>query len=95
MTSSQQIAFAASIKHQKVNEISCDANPDIVPHEGNKGRRHGMMHTHLHCKQQEMKVVDDEFSLREIQEKNRCIRSGIGHREMEKQNSCRVSGWYL
>jgi hypothetical protein len=53
MNSSQQTASVASIKHQMVNEISCDANPDIVPREGNKGRRHGMMHTHLHRKQRD------------------------------------------
>jgi hypothetical protein len=46
-----------------VNEISCDASPDIIPRKGNKGKRHGMMHTHLHCKQQEMTVVDDEVGL--------------------------------
>jgi hypothetical protein len=65
MNSKQQSAFVASIKHQTVNEISCHANPDIIPREGNKGRRHGMMHTHLHCKQQEMKVVD-AFSMSEF-----------------------------
>jgi hypothetical protein len=63
MNSNQQIASVASIKHQMVNEISCDASPDIIPREGNKGKRHGMMHTHPHCKQQEMKVVDDEVSM--------------------------------
>jgi hypothetical protein len=69
MTSSQQTAFVASIKHQTVNEIACDASPDIILREGNKGKRHGMMHTHLHCKQQEMKVVDDEVSMRDLRTK--------------------------
>jgi hypothetical protein len=63
MNSSQQNAFVASIKHHTVNEISCHANPDIIPREGNKGRRHGMMHTHLHCKQRETTVVDNEVQL--------------------------------
>jgi hypothetical protein len=49
---SQQIANIASIKHPKMNEISSDAQPDIIPREGNKGLRDGMLPTRLRCKQQ-------------------------------------------
>jgi hypothetical protein len=82
-----------------VNEISCDANSDIIPREGNKGRRHGIMHTHPHCKQQGMKVVGDEVRMREVEGKNHraaehvlnpsVSRKGKG----KKKNNMRE--WYL
>jgi hypothetical protein len=71
--SNQQSASVASIKHQTVNEISCDARPDKVSPERPKGRCHGMMHTHLHCKQQEMKVVEDEVRVTSKEGKKRGI----------------------
>jgi hypothetical protein len=46
-----------------VNEISCNACPDKASLERPKGKRHGMMHTHLRCKQREMKVVDAKIRL--------------------------------
>jgi alpha-D-ribose 1-methylphosphonate 5-triphosphate synthase subunit PhnI len=102
MTSSQRTALVASIKHQTVKEISCDANPDIIPRQGNKDRGHGMMHTHLHCKQQVMKVVDDQISMREFLEQIigdasdvQHVLTAIGQREMESQNACRWRGRYL
>jgi hypothetical protein len=63
LISSQHIANVASIKHPKVNEISSDAQPDIIPREGNKGPRNGMLPTRLRCKQQKKQAVNDKIGL--------------------------------